>query len=585
MMTSLFFEPALDYMSRINNFTTEAPVKKKKDDFTIVFPNKEKGDFIAKVSKVYFRSADVKYYHNDVMLSVDSYSYRMSPEDKEGIRVKNMYSALERVYGKRAAHGKAVKYVRLIRARVNRLVLESLCMDSKERGLIYSITKKTRVSVKGKYVSILDLIPYLAANHRAFILSDLYKMPRAMAKYCMDSAYKARSNSHIDDYNEFDSGELNSRQKYVRSENMFKAHMDAIKTAPWGIKNKYGLDLQVGKPQYPPETRFQWYCWAAHNKRYCYGGAQLDEERAVCRANIKAWHMYKKWTHMEGPYTVRNLMAMLNFIDDANRIHGELGMPKIKGSLIKRVGDSITAHLHHREELMKSMLKGPDDPMVVSGLYKDALASGIVPVALEEQRIKTTHQMIMAGHECRYCMGTYVHHTDSVFFRKGMICAQVYTDDLRVNQCFDANDKVTPQSKKYKDWLYKQLGTIKKKLEREEMQGILPELPNPAPGAVEYDIATGHEVVEVDCTKLRGTEPNPATDELDKDAQELNEALNDLSYTMRKEQVIESIFEIPDKNDDFQDEDTDDPDGLSIVSEDEVFSDLDAPWGEGGGKS
>jgi hypothetical protein len=84
------------------------------------------------------------------------------------------------------------------------------------------------------------------------------------------------------------------------------------------------------------------------------------------------------------------------------------------------------------------------------------------PDELEQYRIKTRIDMIMAGRENHHCIGGYADpHSPYIFLIKGSVCAQlvkttssVYVNNedipvLSIRQCYDACNKETPEQQKF----------------------------------------------------------------------------------------------------------------------------------------
>lgn len=83
--------------------------------------------------------------------------------------------------------------------------------------------------------------------------------------------------------------------------------------------------------------------------------------------------------------------------------------------------------------------------------------SELVPESLKEFHIKTNHELLNAGIECKHCIGSYVKSTEYVFYRKNNICALVTTDG-RVLQCYDIQNTITSKSQSFQNYVNNEYG-------------------------------------------------------------------------------------------------------------------------------
>jgi hypothetical protein len=83
-----------------------------------------------------------------------------------------------------------------------------------------------------------------------------------------------------------------------------------------------------------------------------------------------------------------------------------------------------------------------------------------LPDWLEKSRLKTAHDMIKAGIECRHCIGSYTNSAD-IFIREKDICAQIDRRNLNIIQCFDLQDQITKRSEDMKKKINKALEPLK----------------------------------------------------------------------------------------------------------------------------
>jgi hypothetical protein len=191
--------------------------------------------------------------------------------------------------------------------------------------------------------------------------------------------------------------------------------------------------------------------------------------KKLATLDLDTWHEFKEYMHIKGPYSLQELRHMLNTVFDGIMIYdnarnrtnireivkeNNIRFVEVKGSPRKIVQRAIFNHRQAVEVEKIKLLKQKNEPMPLPPVK--------LPEWIENIRLKTKHDLIIAGMECRHCIGSYTHSKD-VFVREGDVCAQIYRFNLSVGQCFDKNDQITKRSEDLRKRLEKALTPVAEK--------------------------------------------------------------------------------------------------------------------------
>ena len=164
----------------------------------------------------------------------------------------------------------------------------------------------------------------------------------------------------------------------------------------------------------------------------------------------------KTLLHKDNAYpNFNDIRHLCHLIHDGYRMGKHDGYLEIKGSVKKMIQKSIFNHRLEKEK-RKSRLLEEKENLLIKSPFK-------LPDWLEEIRLKTTHQIIIAGIECNHCIGNYSNDKNHLFFRdKNNCCLQLNIENKRVIQCYDINDTVTKNSKELERKVNNAMSKIKK---------------------------------------------------------------------------------------------------------------------------
>jgi hypothetical protein len=259
-------------------------------------------------------------------------------------------------------------------------------------------------------------------------------------------------------------------------------YINLIKNVPNLVRKcKYGFDWRDIPPEdlrntRIPENRWQWfvlrfYLTYKNEVKTSIVFERNEQERPAHETVIKfieklpyseidVWWYFKQAYHIRDPYSFKEIHHMCQVIRDGYRIHNDnigTGMfVRVEGSAMRMLRNAIYNHRQARELDKSRLLSEKDEPLPEPPIK--------FPGWLENLRIKTKHQLIIAGIECNQCIGSYTNSED-IFIRKDYICAQISRDSLEIKQCYDANDKITKASRKFAEEINTALIEIKNRWE------------------------------------------------------------------------------------------------------------------------
>lgn len=201
----------------------------------------------------------------------------------------------------------------------------------------------------------------------------------------------------------------------------------------------------------------------------------------AAHTSIKAWHIFRdnvtkdkqtKWkkgerveTKRSAPYSIGRLLGMYEYIKDGakmyksdyNNEHGILFKKvDITKSILTAVRNAMFNHNQEKKIRIHKLLAKKNEFMCDPPV--------ILPIELEVLRLRTHHDMCIAGIECDHCIGQYTNSKD-MFFRREDICAQVDRHTFKVTQCYDVKDKITDKSNEFKSYITKILSPYTHRLE------------------------------------------------------------------------------------------------------------------------
>jgi hypothetical protein len=321
-------------------------------------------------------------------------------------------------------------------------------------------------SSSNRHKIIEDIINLKYNNEKiySYLLSDLCKYRVAVGKYIFMSLQdKIEKNEPI-------------------TEDYYKKLITTIPKAVKKTFNGFIYDEEFIKEFKPNFTnRFQCFMAAALQRIYQTHYDPLDvihrredkPEVITFRRNViekflsadtNCWETFKKYMHFDTSkhYTVKELFHLIQVVLDGDRLYAEhfdnkykVALNKIEGSALHMLKNAIFNHHQERELQKKRLLSTPNKNMPKSSIP--------LPEWIETIRLKTHHEMIIAGIECHHCIGSYTSSND-IFVREDSVCAQIYRDTLEIGQCFDINDTHTEASKDLQKRLNESLKPIREKL-------------------------------------------------------------------------------------------------------------------------
>jgi len=285
-------------------------------------------------------------------------------------------------------------------------------------------------------------------------ISDMIKLPQG---FCL---YVFRMIGKFDDCN-FD----------------FNQYLDIVKNAPKFIKKcKYCISFKeltlrnLEKLGVEPKARIQYFLSNLIDSYFFIDNnndVEINQDddttiifkKLISGLELKHWHYFKNYLHYKGPYNNREIVHMITFIQDGMRIYNtnhdnEYGikLEQVKGSVMKMLQKAVYNH-HQLQKIQRAnLLKEANSPTVLPPVE--------LPEWIENIRLKTKHDMIIAGQECHHCIGNYKNSNDT-FVREGDVCAQIRRHDLTVGQCYDKHDSITEESEDLKKRLNKALAPLR----------------------------------------------------------------------------------------------------------------------------
>ena len=300
---------------------------------------------------------------------------------------------------------------------------------------------------------LLSIRKSMNAEHYEVIKSDLKKYRQLHARYIAEGLDKAKNMAM---YHEL----LSSIPKYVK-------------------KCKYILPLTrfdeyFSRAQHYPKNRFQWYM-ACVLDPYLFRTADYGHMRngqfvgetanyhKFARTDKTLWAYFKKFypQYKGAHYSLKLLRHMMDTITDGFRMYHQLSgneygihFAKVEGSPMRMLRNAIYNH-HQEAKVNVEKIKAQPDRQ------RRPVPSDF-PEWIKDIYMDTRHKMLIAGKECRHCIGSYADHHD-YFVREGDVCAQIYSHDLTVGQCYDIKDTVTERSEDLRKRLEEALTEYKEK--------------------------------------------------------------------------------------------------------------------------
>ena len=311
---------------------------------------------------------------------------------------------------------------------------------------IFFLMRRLRVS---KYIN-LSKINVLKKNFTDeqynYFISDMKKLPVGYAMYVL--------------------------KDFIESEDItFENYLNTLKNTPKFIKNcKYQFLFIDSEIEFfrkhklsTPKNRLQYYyLYALISQPYGYPANLVEFLQKMQHIDKETWHTFKEYMHIKGPYNVMELRHIMTTITDGANIHYRykgkdtygIKFVKVKGSPKKMLQRAIFNHRQQQEYNKKKALEEENKPM--------PLPPVTLPEWIEGIRMKTKHELIIAGIDCQHCIGSYTNSND-IFVREGDVCAQISRRNLQVYQCYDSHDKITEASQELKSRLEKALAPIAEK--------------------------------------------------------------------------------------------------------------------------
>ena len=267
----------------------------------------------------------------------------------------------------------------------------------------------------------------------------------------------------------------------IHDDNMlsFESYYNHISSIPEIYRKcKYNLrlpeDNYYQKLRYIPKNRYEWFMSLAVYGHIRSGNLSLGRrasnehlptENAVkfIKSSVKLWRVFKKLTHAKEHYSIQRLSQLLQYIADGVCMYDSLkdndqgiNFAEVSGSPSRMLKNAI---YNHNQELRVDRLKIMDTPN-----KEMAKPSMELPEWIEKYRLKTHHDLVLAGKECRNCLGGYTDSND-IFIKKGYVCAQISNRDFSVVQVYDQHNTRTIHSEIMEKKLNHSLLTLRKVVE------------------------------------------------------------------------------------------------------------------------
>jgi len=269
---------------------------------------------------------------------------------------------------------------------------------------------------------------WLKSNHPEqyeYYLSDMLKYPPAVCLWLIKylSVKDSPFSSDDRDYNEL----VKAVPKYL-----------------WKCKTFIDYDSNhtytINKSGVVPQTKLQWDLLSVRPQYLMFkllGNIKYED--------VKWFKERYNYQDLTKTYNYRLLGVMINLVYDGCRIwnrykDNEWNIPlkKPQGG-VRRVIKAAAYNHNQEREINRKLIEQQPNFLLPEPPVK-------LPQWIEDIRLKTSHEMLLAGKECNHCIGSYT-DSDDIFVRdENDCCAQIYRSRLTIVQCYDTNDRITKKS-------------------------------------------------------------------------------------------------------------------------------------------
>lgn len=255
-------------------------------------------------------------------------------------------------------------------------------------------------------------------------------------------------------------------------------YMKAIESCPPVVKfNKYNVNLspfydeglkscQTLYEHARPHDRMGWYLFSVLGGNGLLNVSKSNGKYAECckliQAGNKLWYVFKKRHPNTKNFGMRHAKMIFDTIVDGKNIYkntknyfgDDYPVVEVKGSAVRMLRAALYNHDIEQKINKDKILMKPcwDLPEPVVSL----------PQWVEDIRMKTNHELLIAGKECEHCIGSYEARVipGDLFLRQETICAYVSLPGKSVVQIYDHKNTITPASEKLRQKLTRWLKDV-----------------------------------------------------------------------------------------------------------------------------
>lgn len=283
----------------------------------------------------------------------------------------------------------------------------------------------------------LNLKKFTTAEELNYVISDLKKFDRGYVKYILQNKCLSKF-FNFNEYNAF------------------------VKSCPkWLKKSKYNLSFFTYKPEinapFIPTNRWEYWLLASlYTENLIFRDfANVKFENIAYKAfkaGKKSYDIWRKIRRITGPYNKNTIINYYIYLADSERLYNTFKeVPNSEFRPLSGSGRNFIdiAEENHRLEI-KYRKQLAEEELKIKLLTVKELCDY---EPLEKYRLKTNGDLVNAGRECHHCIGSYVNDKNSLFYRKGDVCAQVSINTKEILQCWDKYNKKTDASREFEQYL------------------------------------------------------------------------------------------------------------------------------------
>lgn len=315
------------------------------------------------------------------------------------------------------------------------------------------IKKKFKKRQKLSYIRIKDW-------HSNMPMYDLSEMYLSLKKFTSQEEL----NFIINDLKKFDRGFVKYilQNKYLTNFCSFNEYNNFVKSCPkWLKKSKYNLSFFTYKPEmkapFNPTNRWEYWVLATLYSDYINERLNMEHDcndlaLKIVKAGKKSFDLWKKLRNINHAYNKSIITQYFYYLFDSERLYSRYkDIPNCEFRPLSGSGKNFIdiVENNHRLEVKYRKQLAEEELKIKLRTVKELCEYE----PLESYRLKTNGDLVNAGRECHHCIGNYVNDKNSLFYRKGDVCAQVSINTKRVEQCWDKYNKKTDASREFEQYL------------------------------------------------------------------------------------------------------------------------------------